>query len=184
MMMMLYMLGCPSGLRGQTQKPYLLKHDDGYSGPQIWAWVRIPFLMKQYLSVFEKKKLSLMLIFSEIFFFWNVFLIFFHENGFFRKVGFILCFLVVFWNCRVVRLARLNNCIYFNKSIRVLVHERGLGPESIFTNPSARAGYDTRSIFKRRLTGLISEFSFSYTSYLTNAEEPSLSYYSPIAGGK
>ena len=31
----------------------------------------------------------------------------------------------------------------------------------IFTNPSARAGYDTRSIFKRILTGLNSEFSFS-----------------------
>ena len=31
----------------------------------------------------------------------------------------------------------------------------------IFTNPSARAGYDTRSIFKRTLTGLNSEFSFS-----------------------
>ena len=31
----------------------------------------------------------------------------------------------------------------------------------IFTNPSARAGYDTRSIFKRSLTGLNSEFSFS-----------------------
>ena len=31
----------------------------------------------------------------------------------------------------------------------------------IFTNPSARAGYDTRSIFKRSLTGLSSEFSFS-----------------------
>ena len=30
----------------------------------------------------------------------------------------------------------------------------------IFTNPSARAGYDTRSIFKRSLTGLNSEFSF------------------------
>ena len=28
-------------------------------------------------------------------------------------------------------------------------------------NPSARAGYDTRSIFKRNLTGLNSEFSFS-----------------------
>ena len=28
-------------------------------------------------------------------------------------------------------------------------------------NPSARAGYDTRSIFKRSLTGLYSEFSFS-----------------------
>ena len=32
---------------------------------------------------------------------------------------------------------------------------------TIFTNPSARAGYDTRSIFKQRLTGLNSEFSFS-----------------------
>ena len=31
----------------------------------------------------------------------------------------------------------------------------------LFTNPSARSGYDTRSIFKRSLTGLNSEFSFS-----------------------
>ena len=31
----------------------------------------------------------------------------------------------------------------------------------IFTNPSGRAGYDTRSIFKRSLTGLNLEFSFS-----------------------
>ena len=31
----------------------------------------------------------------------------------------------------------------------------------IFTNPSARAGCDIRSIFKRSLTGLNSEFSFS-----------------------
>ena len=31
----------------------------------------------------------------------------------------------------------------------------------LFTNPSAPAGYDTRSIFKRSLTGLNSEFSFS-----------------------
>ena len=48
----------------------------------------------------------------------------------------------------------------------------------IFTNPSARAGYDTRSIFKRSLTGLNSEFSFS------KAEEPSPPYYLPIAGGR
>ena len=48
---------------------------------------------------------------------------------------------------------------------------------SIFTNPSAQAGYDTRSIFKQSLTGLNSEFSFSLTSCLTKAEEPSLSYY-------
>ena len=31
----------------------------------------------------------------------------------------------------------------------------------IFTDPSAQAGYDTRSIFKQSLTGLNSEFSFS-----------------------
>ena len=31
----------------------------------------------------------------------------------------------------------------------------------IFTNPSVQAGYDIRSIFKRSLTGLNSEFSFS-----------------------
>ena len=54
----------------------------------------------------------------------------------------------------------------------------------LFTNPSARAGYDTRSIFKRSLTGFNSEFSFSYTSCLTKPEEPSLSYYLPIAGGE
>ena len=56
--------------------------------------------------------------------------------------------------------------------------------ESIFTNPSVRAGYDTRSIFKRSLTGLNSEFSFSLTSCLAKAEEPSPSYYLPIAGGR
>ena len=54
----------------------------------------------------------------------------------------------------------------------------------MFTNPSARAGYDTRSIFKRSLTGLNSEFSFSYTSSLTKAEEPSPPYYSSISGGR
>ena len=54
----------------------------------------------------------------------------------------------------------------------------------LFTNPSAQAGYDTRSIFKRSLTGLNSELSFSENSCLTKAEEPSLSYYLPIAGGR
>ncbi len=55
---------------------------------------------------------------------------------------------------------------------------------SYLPNPSARAGYDTRSIFKRSLTGFNSEFSFSYTSFLTKAEEPSLSYYLSIVGGR
>ena len=49
--------------------------------------------------------------------------------------------------------------------------------KSIFTNPSAQARYNTRSIFKRNLTDLNSEFSFSETSCLTKAEEPSLPYY-------
>ena len=55
---------------------------------------------------------------------------------------------------------------------------------SYLPNPSARAGYDTRSIFKQSFTGLNSEFSFSYTSCLTKAVEPSLPYYLPIAGGR
>ena len=38
--------------------------------------------------------------------------------------------------------------------------------------------------FKWSLTGLNSEFSFSWTSCLTKAEEPSLSNYLPIAGGR
>ena len=55
---------------------------------------------------------------------------------------------------------------------------------SIYTNTSARVGYDTRLIFKQSLTGLYSEFSFSLTSCLTKAEEPSRSYYLLIAGGR
>ena len=55
---------------------------------------------------------------------------------------------------------------------------------SYLTNPSTLAGCDTRSVFKRSLTGLNLEFSFSYTSCLTKAEEISLPYYLPIAGGR
>ena len=54
----------------------------------------------------------------------------------------------------------------------------------IFTNPSALAGYDTKSIFKLSLRGFNSEFSFSQASCLTKAEEHSLPYYLPIAGGR
>ena len=44
-------------------------------------------------------------------------------------------------------------CIFF---IGPMLHH----PLSYLPNLSARAGYDTRSIFKRSLTGLNSEFSF------------------------
>ena len=54
----------------------------------------------------------------------------------------------------------------------------------IFTNPSARAGYDSKSIFKRSLTGLNSQFSFSETTCLTKVEEASLPYYLPTAAGR
>ena len=53
---------------------------------------------------------------------------------------------------------------------------------NLFTIPSARAGYDTKAIFKRSLTGLNLEFSFSWTSCLTKAEGPSLPYYLLKAG--
>ena len=62
--------------------------------------------------------------------------------------------------------------------------QRHISTLSIFTNPSARAGYDTRSIFNRSFTGLNSEFSFSKTSCLTKAEETSLPNYLLIAGGR
>ena len=55
---------------------------------------------------------------------------------------------------------------------------------TIFTKPSARVGYYTRSIFKRSLTGFNSEFSFSWTSCLTKAKEPSLPDYLPISKGR
>ena len=63
--------------------------------------------------------------------------------------------------------------IYFYKEVCSFVHWSSY--IIIFTNLSARAGYDTRSIFKRSLTGFNSEFSFS----------PSPPYYLPIlAGGR
>ena len=46
-------------------------------------------------------------------------------------------------------------------SLNTFHRVRLLFTQVLFTNPSARAGYDTRSIFKRSLTGLNSEFSFS-----------------------
>ena len=52
-----------------------------------------------------------------------------------------------------------------NGCLPVFIRKQQEGPRffflTIFTNSSARAGYDTRSIFKRGLTGLNSVFSFS-----------------------
>ena len=75
----------------------------------------------------------------------------------------------------------LRDCKYLQVSRTFIIIEADF---TLFTQPLRSAGYDTRSIFKRSLTGLNSEFSFSWTSYLTKAKEPSLSYYLPIAGGR
>ena len=69
------------------------------------------------------------------------------------------------------------------KKLEVLIYkEKMFRCNTYLPKPSARAGYDTRSIFKRCLTGLNSEFSFS--SCLTKTEDPSRPYYLPIAGGR
>ena len=63
--------------------------------------------------------------------------------------------------CGVVRLSS-RNLNYSCFQLRPLFRAVLMDFFTIFTNPSARAGYDTRSIFlKRSLTGLNSEFSFS-----------------------
>ena len=54
----------------------------------------------------------------------------------------------------------------------------------IYPTPPLRQDMTQVQIFRRSLTGLNSKFSFSYSSCLTKAEEPSLPYYLPIAGGR
>ena len=68
--------------------------------------------------------------------------------------------------------------IIYNKTIKPKLFKPNFPIK--FTNPSARAGYDTRSIFKWSLTGLNSEFSSSLSSCLTKAKELSPPYYLPI----
>ena len=65
-----------------------------------------------------------------------------------------------------IPLLRCSWCILLLRRIRPCKYECWLKSShdniiSIFTNPSAWAGYETRSIFKQSLTGLNSEFSFS-----------------------
>ena len=54
----------------------------------------------------------------------------------------------------------------------------------IYPTPPLGQDMTQGQYFKRSLTGLNSEFSFSYTCCLTKAEESSLPYYLPIAGGR
>ena len=49
----------------------------------------------------------------------------------------------------------------YESSYEQIVGQTDFNFVTLFTNPSAQAGYGTRSIFKRSLTGLNSDFSFS-----------------------
>ena len=93
----------------------------------------------------------------------------------------VLCFFLIYsaeiwvrlihqWVLYAVRYGNIYSRLFTTRT-RAHTHTHTCG--IIFTNPSARAGYDTRLIFKRSLTGLSSQ-----------AEEPSLPYYLPIAGGR
>ena len=54
----------------------------------------------------------------------------------------------------------------------------------IYNDPSTGVGRNTSLIFKRSLTDLNSEFSFSLSGYLTQAKKYILPYYLPRAGGR
>ena len=92
-----------------------------------------------------------------------------------NRVAMLVGFKCFCWCVAYLTFDKLRKFVDFKKGYICVVR-------SYLPNPSARGGYDTRSIFKWSLTGLNSEFSFSYNSCLIKAEEPSLSYYLPIAG--
>ena len=54
----------------------------------------------------------------------------------------------------------------------------------IYPTPPLGQDMTQGQFFKRSLSGLNSEFSFSKTSCLSKIEEPSLPHYLPIAGGR
>ena len=71
------------------------------------------------------------------------------------------CGLVWFLCLMTYKTSLVISCQSHPSSWTVLEEFRRIWGLILFTNPSARAGYDTRSIFKRILTGLNTEFSFS-----------------------
>ena len=56
--------------------------------------------------------------------------------------------------------------------------------DPIYPTPPLGQDMTQGQFLKRSLAGLNSEFSFSLTTCLTKAEEHSLPYYLPIAGGR
>ena len=71
-----------------------------------------------------------------------------------------------------------------NSCYTIMPSQKILTPLSYLPTPPLGQDMTQGQFFKRSLTGLNSEFSFSWTSCLTKAEEPSQPYYLPIAGRK
>ena len=94
------------------------------------------------------------------------------------------------WNCWLCNKRFQQTGIKMYKTrkdcVRKEIHWNCLFVCTLSYLPTPPIGQDMTQgqFFKRSLTGLNSEFSFSETSYLTKVEEPSLPYYLPIDGGR
>ena len=86
-----------------------------------------------------------------------------------HHIAYIYCFVVSYYYY-YYSLIYSNYCHYFccYHSYSVLTDE------CIYSTPPSWAGGHTRSIFKQCKAGLNSEFSFSYSGYLTNTKEDNL----------
>ena len=59
-------------------------------------------------------------------------------------------------HCEIIASLKSSQAIMF--TFGQIPFGKGMNPLNLFTNPSTRAGYDTRSNFKWSLTGLNSQF--------------------------
>ena len=86
------------------------------------------------------------------------------------------------WSCRI---HRLHHCRRVRLTPRVFwIYHLIIWWYYLPTPPLGQDMTQNQFFFKWSLTGLNSEFSFSWTSCLTKAEEHSLSYYLHIDGGR
>ena len=92
-----------------------------------------------------------------------------------------MCVCVCVCVCVLVLVFMFRWLIYLSRTIH-MYFKRYIYLFHIYPTPPLGQDMTQGQFFKRSLTGLNSEFSFS--SCLTKAEEPSLPYYLPIAGGR
>ena len=93
--------------------------------------------------------------------------------------GVFICFFH-HWDKEITS-ASPETCLWQNTR-KSLQHNTGLHLRNLLPKPSNQARFNTRSSFKRSLTGLNSKFSFSLTSCHTKVKKPSFLCYLYIAG--